>query len=108
MPTAFQSRAREAFEEVKSAPDFTVKKHEIEGERERPLTEDDAKLIRRYLGPAAVDKGGGPSARRRTNPSVMAHPRPSPIRRVRPQAISEPAFPDHDYTSLRERLKDRL
>ena len=56
MPSAFQLRAREAFEEVRSTAEFTVETYEIESEGERPLTEDDAKLIRRYMGPAAVDE----------------------------------------------------
>ncbi|MFC6062664.1 hypothetical protein [Streptomyces ochraceiscleroticus] len=56
MPTAFQARAREAFEEVRSAAELTVAKYDIESERERPLTEADAELIGRYLGTAAVDE----------------------------------------------------
>ncbi|WP_405578170.1 hypothetical protein [Streptomyces sp. NBC_01092] len=56
MPSAFQLRAREAFEQVRSTAEFTVESFEIESEGERPLTEDDAKLIRRYMGPAAVDE----------------------------------------------------
>ncbi|MFE4372941.1 hypothetical protein ACFRMN_32840 [Streptomyces sp. NPDC056835] len=35
--------------------EFIVEKYEITSERERSLTEDDAKLIRRYMGPTAVD-----------------------------------------------------
>ncbi|MFE6742956.1 hypothetical protein [Streptomyces tubercidicus] len=55
MPTTFQVRAREAFEEVGSASEFTVEKYEIESEQERPLTKNEARLMRRYMGPSAVE-----------------------------------------------------
>ncbi|MFE5818787.1 hypothetical protein ACFQ6S_35920 [Streptomyces sp. NPDC056479] len=56
MPSVFQLRAREVFEEVRSTAEFTVETYEIESEGERPLTEDDAKLIRQYMGPTTVDE----------------------------------------------------
>lgn len=59
MPTEFQMRAREAFEEVQSAPEFIVSRYDIESERERPLTEEDARLIHRYMGDEAVDEVQG-------------------------------------------------
>ncbi|MDQ0746687.1 hypothetical protein QF034_000918 [Streptomyces africanus] len=56
MPTTFQTRAREAFEEVLSTAEFVVEKSEIESEGNRPLTAKDAELVSLYMGPDAVDQ----------------------------------------------------
>jgi hypothetical protein len=56
MPTTFQLRARETFEEVRSTAEFVVEKSEIDSEGDRPLTAEDANLIGLYMGPDAVDQ----------------------------------------------------
>ncbi|MFD6286821.1 hypothetical protein [Streptomyces sp. NPDC060205] len=56
MPIPFHLRAREVFEEVRSAAEFSVEKSEFQGEGARPLTAEDERIIGLYMGPEAVEQ----------------------------------------------------